>query len=340
MSFKKILSQSHVVASFQSVLSRGRLAHAYMFHGPEGVGKALFARELSKALLCQEGRSDACDTCESCRGVDTGRNPNLSWITAGYKVITIASIQELERLAALKPVEAKRRVFVIEDAERMSSEAANCLLKTLEEPPPGVVILLTTTSPPRLPRTIISRCQLVRFHPIDPGTLKGLITENFGVEGDGLEWLTAASCGSMGRAANLLKEDAITRRKRLIERLFSLHIEDNFSISQEVLDWCPGEKDEGLEARRSRLRIWMCVMLEYYRDILLCKAGAEEVAGLFNSDERDRIQAKAGRLSMGTITDIMDEIKYSLEALRRNANINLLVENMFTRIARLETTHH
>ncbi|MEK7369795.1 MAG: AAA family ATPase [Planctomycetota bacterium] len=347
MSFDKILSQSHVVHYFQGTISRGRLAHAYVFCGPDGVGKALFARELAKALLCEKvdesgGNStvnkDACDVCKSCRTADKGENPNLSWITPAYKVIPISSIQELDRLAALKPVESRRRVFVIEEAEKMSVEAANCLLKTLEEPPPGVVILLTTTSFLRLPRTIVSRCQVLRFHPLEPDVLKRLITKNFDVANDvdGLAWLTRASCGSMGRAVTLINEEAVSRRKKLFDRLSSLHPEDNFLISQEVLDWCPHDKDEGLEVRRSQLRVWMCLMLEYYRDALLCKVGAGDI-GLFNSDAQDNISTKAGRLSVGTIMNIMDEIEYSLEGLQRNANINLLVENMFTRIARLES---
>lgn len=338
MSLDKVLSQSHVVRHFQSAISRGRLAHAYVLHGPDGVGKALFARELAKALLCRGDKGDACGTCKSCRSADKGENPDILWITTEYKVITIGSIQELDRLAALKPVESRRRVFVIEEAEKMNAEAANCLLKTLEEPPPGVVILLTTTSLLQLPRTVVSRCQIVRFHPLEPDVLRRLIAEKFDVADDagGLEWLTSASCGSMGRAAALVNEEAVTRRKKLFERLSSLHPEDNFLISQEVLDWCPYDKDEGLEGRRSRLRMWMCLMLEYYRDVLLCKVGAGDT-GLFNNDISDTISAKARQLSVGAITDIMDEIEYSLEGLQRNANINLLVENLFTRIARLET---
>ncbi|MFQ5862926.1 MAG: DNA polymerase III subunit delta', partial [Candidatus Brocadiales bacterium] len=331
MSFKRVLSQPHVVHQFQSALSRGRLAHAYVFYGPEGVGKALFARELSRALLCERGDEDACDVCKQCQAVDAGDNPDLLWVTPEYKVITIGAIQELERLATRKKL--RRRVFVIEEAEKMNQEASNCLLKTLEEPPPRVVILLVTTSLMRLPRTIVSRCQAVRFHPLETDVLKRLIAENFGVEGDGLKWLTAASCGSMGWATRLINEEAVTRRQRLLERLSSLSLEDNFSISQEVLDWCPYTEEGGLEGRRSRLRIWMYIMLEYYRDMLLCKVGAGEI-GLFNDDAQDIIGAKASRLSVGVITNIMEEIQYSLDGLQRNANINLLVENLFSRIAR------
>ncbi len=355
MSFKQVLSQPHAVSHFQSVLARGRLAHAYVFCGPDGVGKALFARELAKTLLCHSNTSsdketspDACDRCESCKAVDSGDNPDLFWITLDYKVIKIEAIRELERLAVLKPHGARRRVFVIEDAERMNAEAANCLLKTLEEPPRGVVILLTATSLARLPRTIVSRCQVVRFQPIEPATLKKLIKKNLDVfkednsDGNGdsykeaLEWLARASCGSMGWAARLVKEEAVTRRKKLFDRLSSLHMDDNFLVSQEVLDWCPYNKDEGLEGRRARLRIWMCLMLEFYRDVLLCKVGADEL-GLFNMDYRDKIAAKSSRLSERTVEEIMNEINFSLDGLRRNANINLLVENMFTRIARLES---
>ncbi|MEK7241616.1 MAG: AAA family ATPase, partial [Planctomycetota bacterium] len=177
MSFRRVISQTHAVSYFQGVISRGRLGHAYVLYGPEGVGKALFARELAKALFCQtKGKAstsgglpsnDACDVCNPCRKVDSGMHPDLHWVVPpeGKRDIAKRQIQELEDKAYLKPLEANRRVFVLEDADKMTEEASNCLLKTLEEPPPGTLFLLTTTSAPSLLPTILRTAFTPRLPP-------------------------------------------------------------------------------------------------------------------------------------------------------------------------------
>lgn len=333
MSFKQVLSQMQAVRSFQRALAKGCLAHAYIFHGSEGVGKALFAKEASKALLCQEGGEDACERCTHCLRVESRTHPDLYWLTLGKekKFIAIDDIRNLQVFAALKPFEARRRVFIIQDADRMNEEASNSLLKTLEEPPPSVVILLVATSLQLLRKTIISRCQVMRFHPLPSNVLRELL-ESRGIKGGELEWLVVASGGSPGRALRLKEEGAYPRRRRLIERLTSLSLEDNFSLSKELLEWCPGDE---LEERRSRLGDWLGVILEYYRDILFSSVGVD--LPLFNQDSAPLIQRKAIQLSQTKVMGIMEEVLDSLEGLHYNANITLLLEDMFSRIARLES---
>lgn len=335
MSLLGLLSQSQAARCFHGLLPSGPLAHAYIFYGPEGVGKALFARELSKTLFCEKGGKEACNHCPHCRQVEGGNHPDFYWIAPepGDKFIRIEAIRAMERYAALKPSEARRKVFVIQQADRMNEEASNCLLKTLEEPPPGVVILLIATSLQLLRKTIVSRCQLVRFHPLPLKVVEKLLEEKFGLKGEEMEWLARASCGSLGRAERLKEEAAFARKKGLIARLSSLRPEDNFSLSQELLVWCP-DTDQGLEERRACLRNWLGIILEYYRDVLLCNVGAP---GLFNKDAEAALQAKARVLPAEAVIRIMNEISEALEALQYNANIPLVLEDMFSRIARLES---
>ncbi|MFN3466160.1 MAG: DNA polymerase III subunit delta', partial [Candidatus Brocadiales bacterium] len=275
MSFRRVISQTHVVNYFQHIVSRKRLAHAYLLYGPEGVGKALFARELAKALFCQARgvasasgglpSNDACDLCGPCRKVDSGTHPDLHRVTSpeGKRDIGINQIKDLEVLAYLKPLEADRRVFILEDADKMTMEAANCLLKTLEEPPPGTLFLLTTTSIPSLLPTIVSRCQTVRFQPLPIEVIKGLLSERADLER--YKGLASLSCGSLGRATRLMEERITSHIDRFLEILRELRPEDNFSVTQELMKWCPD--DTGLEGRRSLLRTWLDLLLAYYRDM-------------------------------------------------------------------------
>ncbi|HHT9119407.1 MAG TPA: DNA polymerase III subunit delta' [Candidatus Hypogeohydataceae bacterium YC41] len=338
MSFNRILSQTLVVGYFQRTISRERLAHAYLLYGPEGVGKALFARELAKVLFCQKKGTEACDLCNPCRKVDSGTHPDLRWVAPleGKRDIGIGQIVELETQVYLKPLEAKRKVFVLEDADKMTAAAANCLLKTLEEPPPGTLFLLTTASIHSLYSTIVSRCQKVRFHPLPTNVVKRLLSER-------LDWqrykgLAALSCGSLGRATKLMEEKVITHIDRFLEIIQESRLEDCFSISEELMEWCPETK--GLESRRSLLRTWLDLLLAYYRDMLLYKAGSSECTSgeleLFYEALVPSFKARTRELSVDTLLQILEEIIAATEGLYNNANLNLLLDNLFLRIVDYE----
>lgn len=350
MSFRRVISQTHAVSYFQGVISRGRLGHAYVLYGPEGVGKALFARELAKALFCQT-KGEACDVCNPCRKVDSGRHPDLHWVAPleGKRDIAKRQIQELEDKAYLKPLEANRRVFVLEGADKMTEEASNCLLKTLEEPPPGTLFLLTTTSAPSLLPTILSRCQMVRFQPlptevvgslIDRGRPEGPSTADSAnppkpavSEANLADLSLRLSCGSPGRAAKLREERVTSHIDRFLEILQGLRSVDSFSITQELMEWCPDTT--GLEGRRSLLRTWLDLLLAYYRDMLLYKvrSGGPE---LFYGGVVPSFETRTRDLSADMLLQILEDIAATVEGLYSNANLNLLLDNLFLRLASYE----
>jgi DNA polymerase-3 subunit delta' len=297
------------------------------------VGKALFARELAKRLFCQEKEAEACDLCNSCRKVDSGAHPDLHWVSPpeGKRYIGIGQIQELESRAYLKPVEANRRVFVLEEADRMTEEASNCLLKTLEEPPPNTLFLLTTASAPSLHSTILSRCQKVRFHPLPTEVVKGLLSKKEGWES--YKGWASLSCGSLGRFTKLMEERIASHKDRFLEILQDLRPEYCFSITQELLGWCPGA-EEGLEYRRSLLRTWLDLLLAYYRDMLLYKVGARHEP--FYEELIPSLEARTRGFSVDALLHMLEEIITATEGLYYNANLNLLLDNLFLHLASYE----
>ncbi len=189
---------------FARALSSGRLSHAYLLVGPEGVGKRRFADELAAALLCQGGRAEgACGRCDGCRQLASGNHLAFLAITppAG-KLIEIGVIRGAIEELSLRAGE--RRVVVIDGADRFSEEAANALLKTLEEPPPAIIFLLVTSYPARLLATIHSRCQRVPFTPLTAGDLEEAL-RRLGEDPEAYGGLHQASGGSPGRAIRLLR---------------------------------------------------------------------------------------------------------------------------------------
>jgi len=169
VALEAIRDQPRAVALLRRALASGRLAHAYVFVGPTGSGRMTTARAFAQALLCETGK--ACGQCRACNLVGRGQHPDLHVIVPtppesnpkGARTIRIGAVRELERQASLRPVLAGRRVFILDEAERMTEDAPQAFLKFLEEPPPDTVVILVLSGVRAVPATVISRCQIVRF---------------------------------------------------------------------------------------------------------------------------------------------------------------------------------
>lgn len=170
MCFRDLIGHADVAETLRAALVSGRLAHALMFVGPRGVGKATAALALASARLCGAPRDDgdACGDCATCRSVAHGNHPDLERVgrVIGKRDIGISQIRELLESIYRKPVSADGRVAIVDDAHRMTLEAQNALLKTLEEPPAGALLIVVTSSPERLLPTVVSRCARYRFRPL------------------------------------------------------------------------------------------------------------------------------------------------------------------------------
>ena len=169
MALEAIRDQPRAVELLRRALAGGRVASAYAFVGPSGSGRMTTARAFAQALLCETGQ--ACGTCHGCQLVARGQHPDLHVLVPtppesnpkGARTIRIGAVRELERQASLRPALAGRRVFVLDEAERMTDDAPQAFLKFLEEPPPGTVVMLVLSGIRAMPATVISRCQIVRF---------------------------------------------------------------------------------------------------------------------------------------------------------------------------------
>src|SRR3954470_2623262 len=183
MVWSQIVGHRTWVDAFAEVVRKRRMAHAYLFVGPQGVGKRLFARELAKALLCENStpeKFEACDKCSSCQLVDAGTHPDFFVVgkPEDKNEVPVETMRDLCGNFSLKTSRGRGKVGILDDADDLNEESANCFLKTLEEPPPGsVLILLCTSVETQLP-TILSRCQVARFHPLPPDVLRVILAEN------------------------------------------------------------------------------------------------------------------------------------------------------------------
>ncbi len=201
MSFDQILGHERPVQVLRRALVTGRVPHAYLFWGPDGVGKERAARELAAALLCGDpealSRGEACGVCGACRKALTGSHPDLHLLAPKGASLPIADVRTLQETLSFQAFERGRKVAIIRDAFRMTREAANALLKTLEEPPAGTHLVLLAHHRNQLLPTLVSRCQSLRFDPIPEDAVRRLL-EAEGVEAGAAQVLAEVSGGCPG----------------------------------------------------------------------------------------------------------------------------------------------
>ncbi len=223
--FAEVVGQPHVVRTLQNALRKGRLAHALLFSGIRGIGKTTVARIVAKALNCEaEDPAEPCNTCLPCREITEGRSLDVIEIDAASNR-GIDEIRELRENLKFMPARGRAKVYIIDEAHMLTREAANALLKSLEEPPPHVYFILATTEPHRLPVTILSRCQRYDFRRIPVATLVAHLREvarreGTEIEEDALTLIAKEAEGSLRDALSLLDQAlayGVRTREELIE---------------------------------------------------------------------------------------------------------------------------
>lgn len=264
MPFKDIFGHDKEIEILRKALLRGRLAHSFIFIGPEGVGKRTTALALAKALNCLKIDGDFCGGCSVCRQIDSLSHPNVMMVEPVDGIVGIDTVRGLQDRLYYKASGGKK-VGIIDGAEMMNREASNALLKTLEEPPSDSVIILITCEGSFLLPTVLSRCQRVNFRPLGKEVIARVIMERLGVTEERAGLLSTFSGGSLGRALRM--EGILDGRSGLIERLEGLSldgVEDLFKLAEEV-----SKGENGMEALEF-LKIW-------YRDLLVYKEGRHDM---------------------------------------------------------------
>ena len=342
MSFRSIMGQDRAIAALQRALQADRVAHAYLFAGYEGVGKMTTAVEFAKALVCDSDSDDACDACRACGKVSHGNHPDVHRVEpegAGRQIKIEAVREQVRDELSLKPFEARRKIVLLDDAHAMNIEAANCLLKTLEEPPPQSVLILVTPRPDQLPETVVSRCQMIRFAPLEFGVVEHALEER-GVTEDAARLLAQSSGGSLGQALNMAGERELpTARRRLLDVLLGLDesniIESAAAFSSIVAELAASRAEEaGTNVRtesRSMAEWLLDLAVLFYRDVAVRQVGFEPEQ-LANADVMRLIETETAIAGRG-IRAILDTIEDAKKHVRANVDLDAAVLDALSRIA-------
>jgi DNA polymerase III subunit delta' len=324
-------------------IAAGRVPNALLFAGPDGVGKKQFAIELAKRLVCTaEDGAAACGKCAACRRADVfeiptfskgeetervffGQHPDVGLVVPYNRVLRIGAIRALEREANFRPYEANARIFIIEDADKMNDASANALLKTLEEPPETSHIILIASRADSLLATIRSRCQTIRFAPVEPAEIEKHLIETGDFSPEDASLAAHVSGGSVGRARQIVPASFRTQRSLMLDVVkaaISGSRGELLRISEEMSDARNKEYlDENLQILEGLIHdVW-----------LLTNDGP--VASIINADIRPELEKLAAQAKADVLSDWLRDLELLQENFIVNINRRVATDALFVGMA-------
>ena len=308
-----ILINHEVLRQFASCLEHGRLAHAYLFTGPVGIGKTATALAAAKFINCSQKSQTAqffCNQCPSCRKIDAGRHPDVRMYESGEEdSIKIEQVREILDQVHLRPYEAQKKIFIIKNAESLTLEAANALLKTLEEPTASSMLILTTAVLEKNIDTIRSRCQFVRFVPHSKQNLLHYLSGHYReAKEQDLRFLACFARGCPGRAVQLKENHFLKQRDEVIDK-FVLSSADASFVKTILQD-------------KETSREFLDILLTWLHDAILLKAGAGEER-LVHVDRLADLVQFTRRHSLEELKEIWDYLTAMFRSLTDNLNMKI-----------------
>lgn len=225
--FDNILGNDRIKEVLANSVKNNKISHSYLFVGTEGIGKKLIAKEFAKMILCIDDNEKYCNKCKSCIEFDTNNNPDFKIIEPDGASLKIEQIREFQSKVAEKPIISKRKVYIINDSDKMTKEAQNCLLKTLEEPPEYVTIILIGSNENKFLSTIKSRCMILHFNKISNDEIEKILEEQYQLKINSKIMIDAFQ-GSIGKAIQL--KDKIDDYEKIENVIYSLEKKDKIDI--------------------------------------------------------------------------------------------------------------
>ncbi len=322
MSLKDIVGQDRAIRLLRSMIGKDEINGSYLFVGPMGVGKLALSIEFAKAINCEKKGLDACEECISCSKINSLNYPDLFIIQKEKEssFIKIDRIRDIIYQASLKPYEARKKIFIITEAEDMNEESQNALLKILEEPRENQVFILITSRISGILPTVVSRCKAVKFNLLSQAQIQELLIKRHGFNEDEAVLFSHMALGSHSRATAFKDKDGIRERDRMLNDFF---FRKRAIFREEV---CDDKKYSDLEESLQMLLFW-------YRDLLVAKF-TEEKALFLNVDRMEEIFSYSARFSADKLGRDISSVMKTINYVRRNINPKMALFNMTLELER------
>lgn len=328
MKFGDLIGQSAWTGRLRSALAAGRIVHAYLICAPSGGGKSLLADLLAQALLCQHPRQgEPCGACHGCRMAASGNHPDLIRVAPEGGSLPVEAIRALQEEMAVQAYQGGRRVVVIDQAHRMTPQAQNALLKTLEEPPEGVVMMLLSASAAQLLPTVRSRCQLIQLLPV-PDEAGQAALQAQGLAPDQAALALHLSGGYLGAALSLARDEAAQKRRTAAVEAWRAVAEggDRAALLERAPLWAKQDRRE--------LAAMLACWASLWRDALVMAEGGGHI---LNLDAADSLAGPARRAGAASLTRILEQTMKTAQSVTGNAQGTLALDRLLLDIMEEQT---
>lgn len=319
-------------------MSTGTVSHAYLICGLPQTGKMTLAKDLAMALNCSAAQDQRpCGNCSSCRKIAEGKHADVQVINLDIgengdgkerKLIGIGQINDVLHSANLPPFEGRQRVYIIEEAGDLSLDAANRLLKTLEEPPAGVTFILLTANLKLIPATVISRCQKLSLSRMKTSEIESLLVNDYKLDTEKAALLARLSRGCPGKAVELVQNSkSLEERREAFEKMLEVAAggySERFASAAQMAQ----QYSKKRETVYGTLEAWT----DWWRDILLAKTGCD--SDIINIDYRSNLSEMAGNLGLADIKETLQSFGDAMKQLKMNVNPRLVLESLMLNMAR------
>ena len=321
--FREIIGHERNIDSLRNVLRSGHLAGAYLFAGPEHVGKTFAAQMFARAIQCTEMDADACGRCVACRKVRDGNHPDVRFIEPQGSWMKIDQVRAMQRQLNYRPMEGRYKVYVLNRAERMTAQAANSMLKTLEEPPGDAVIILITSNYDAILPTIRSRCRTLKFGRVPNETLAQALIQRYMLPENLARQMAVLASGNVSQALEMAESAEKTEDPEVPVLLSGIEPLDLF------------REAEKLQKQPEQLDI----LLMWYRDLLMIKQNAPpELLTYVQAGET--LKALARQYTSWQLQQAIQHIQETKRHLQRNINSALASEVLVIRLAGFHARNH
>ena len=312
MYFNDVLGHDRSLSIIKAYLEKSRFSGAFIFSGPEGIGKKMVAKLIAGQLNCTGQADRPCGSCSACLKIQKETHPDLHIIQNGQSQIKIEDIRGILRQANFRPYEGAVKAFIIDNAHKLNSEAANALLKVLEEPPKDVLIILITHKPQNIIKTVRSRCKQIKFSPLLRSQLETVLIKNYALDKVAAHFLAYYAEGRLGLALRL-KDTPLLREKN---KIF-----DSFILSWKPLDHFM------MNQSKEQLQVCLNILASWFRDIYLLKCGLPDQE-IIHLDRHSDLLKLIPRFSFKQLDEIMATLSESSWYLEKNINSKLLLHNL------------
>lgn len=317
--FNDIVGQEQIKEHLQNAISAGKISHAYILNGEKSSGKEFIARVFAMALQCEAGGTNPCQECHSCRQALSDNQPDIIHVTHEKpNAISVDDIRpQINNDVAIKPYSSRYKVYILNEAEKMTTQAQNAILKTLEEPPEYAVIMLLTTNVNALLPTILSRCVVLNMKPVADDAVRKFLMNQMQVPDYKAEVCVAFARGNVGKAKALASSEDFENVKSealsLLKYIQDMELYEIVSAIKKINDY------------KLEISDYLDIIAIWYRDVLLFKA-TNDINHLIFREEITAIRKVAGRSSYEGIEEVIEALDKAKKRLEANVNFDLTME--------------